>query len=61
MLVPLYIITGIPGFDLLDWLLTLTGLSWFVLTLVGGSKAIQGENWQNPATRAIRLRVLPED
>ena len=61
VLVPLYIITGINGFDALDWLLTMVGLSWFVLTLVGGGKALRGEDWRNPVTSAVKLRVLPDE
>lgn len=61
VLVPFYVIAGIPGFDLLDWLLSLVGLSWFVLTLVGGGKALRGENWNNPVTNAVKLKVLREE
>lgn len=61
VLVPMYIVAGIPGFDLLDWLLSLIGLSWFVLTLVGGGKALRGENWRNPVTSAVKLKALSEE
>ena len=43
-----------------DPVLGLMGLGWFVLTIVGGAKALQGEDWRNPATRAIKLQVLSE-
>lgn len=61
VLVPMYIVAGIPGFDLIDWLLSLVGLSWFVLTLVGGGKALKGETWRNPVTSAVKLKVLSEE
>ena len=35
-------------------------LGWFVLTIVGGAKALQGEDWRNPVTRALKLQVLSE-
>ncbi len=47
-------------FDGSGSILGLMGVAWFVLTIVGGAKALQGEDWRNPATRALRLRVLSE-
>ncbi len=41
-------------------ILGLMGVAWFVLTIVGGAKALQGESWRNPATRALKLQVLSE-
>ena len=41
-------------------ILGLMGVAWFVLTIVGGAKALQGEDWRNPATRALKMRVLNE-
>ncbi|MGI3783942.1 MAG: DUF1707 and DUF4870 domain-containing protein [Janthinobacterium lividum] len=41
-------------------LVSLLGVAWFVLTIVGGAKALQGEDWRNPVTRALRLQVLSE-
>jgi uncharacterized Tic20 family protein len=49
----------IPG-DGFGGVFGLMALSWFVLTIVGGAKALQGEDWRNPATRAIKLQVLSE-
>jgi len=43
-----------------DPVLGVMGLGWFVLTIVGGAKALQGEDWRNPATRVLRMRVLSE-
>jgi hypothetical protein len=36
------------------------GLSWFILTIVGGAKALQGENWRNPVRKVAKLEVLSE-
>jgi uncharacterized Tic20 family protein len=49
----------LPG-DGFGSILGLMGVAWFVLTIVGGAKALQGENWRNPATRALKLHVLSE-
>jgi uncharacterized Tic20 family protein len=48
-----------PG-DVFDPVLGLMALGWFVLTIVGGAKALQGESWRNPVTRALKLQVLSE-
>ena len=60
----LLIATGIvssifPG-DGFDPVFGLMALGWFVLTIVGGAKALQGESWRNPVTRALKLQVLSE-
>ena len=49
----------LPG-DGVGSILGLMGVVWFVLTIVGSAKALQGEDWRNPATRALKLRVLNE-
>jgi hypothetical protein len=36
------------------------GLGWLILTIVGGAKALQGENWKNPVRRVVPLQVLSE-
>ena len=38
----------------------LIGISWVVLTIVGGAKAAQGEVWKSPVPRALKLKVLSE-
>ena len=53
-------VAGITGFDVFEWILPFMGLGWFVLTIVGGAKALQGENWRNPVKTAFKLEVLPE-
>jgi uncharacterized Tic20 family protein len=44
----------------IDWLFPLMGLAWLVLTIVGGAKALQGEDWRNPVKSVLKLEVLPE-
>ena len=29
-------------------------------SIVGGAKALQGEDWRNPVTRVLKLQVLSE-
>lgn len=31
---------------------------WLILTVVGGAKAAQGEDWTNPVTKKARIKVL---
>jgi len=38
----------------------LLALGWFILTVVGGAKALQGEDWKNPVKNVIKLEVLSE-
>ncbi len=60
----LFVATGISSFvlpgDGLGAVFGLMVLGWFALTVVGGAKALQGEDWRNPVTRALRLQVLSE-
>ena len=35
-------------------------LGWVVLTIVGGAKALQGDNWKNPVKSVLKLEVLSE-
>ena len=54
------VITAILPGDGFNSILGLMGVAWFVLTIVGGAKALQGDDWRNPATRALKMRVLSE-
>jgi uncharacterized membrane protein len=54
------ILGGITHWDPLGWIVPLMGLGWFVLTIVGGAKALQGEDWRNPVKSVLKLEVLPE-
>lgn len=49
--------TGLHIFDMLTGLIV---VGWVVLTVVGGAKAAQGENWRNPVRHVVRLQVLSE-
>lgn len=53
------IVTGITD-GATDWMMGLIWVSWFVLTLISGVKAAQGENWQNPVRKVVRWEVLKE-
>lgn len=41
-------------------LMGLMGVAWFVLTLVSGIKASQGENWKNPVRKVVKWELLDE-
>jgi hypothetical protein len=54
------ILGGITGLDFFGWLIPFMGLGWFILTIVGGAKALQGDDWSNPVKSVIKLEVLSE-
>ena len=41
-------------------LMGILGLGWFVLTLVHGIKAAQGEDWTNPVRKVVKWELLNE-
>jgi uncharacterized Tic20 family protein len=45
---------------LINFLVGLGWLAWVTLSIVGGVKAAQGGTWNNPVTKAVKLKVLPE-
>ena len=53
-------LAGITGLDVFSWLLPFMGLGWFILTILGGAKALQGEDWKNPVKNVVKLEVLSE-
>lgn len=54
------IVSAMTNVDVIGWVFPLMALSWLVLTIVGGAKALQGENWRNPVKSVLKLEVLPE-
>jgi uncharacterized membrane protein len=54
------IVGGITGLDLFEWLIPFMFLGWFILTIIGGAKALQGDNWRNPVKTVLKLEVLSE-
>ena len=54
------IVSGVTNLDIFDWLLPFMFLGWFILTVVGGAKALQGDNWKNPVKQVVKLEVLSE-
>jgi uncharacterized Tic20 family protein len=59
-LVLVMIISGVTGLGIFHWILPLMWLGWLVFTIVGGAKALQGEDWTNPVKRVLKLEVLSE-
>lgn len=53
-------IAGITNIDFFGTIAFLIGVAWFVLTIVGGAKAAQGEEFKNPVRRVAKLQVLSE-
>ncbi|WP_460740996.1 DUF1707 domain-containing protein [Mariniluteicoccus endophyticus] len=64
----LYSFGGLVGLGVLDavgpgdmgWAVALGGVAWFVLTLIGGVRASQGEDWTNPVNRLMPWKPLDE-
>ena len=54
------ILAGVTEWDVFGFLLPFMVLGWFVLTIVGGAKALQGENWRNPVRKVAKFEVLSE-
>ncbi|HHV19952.1 MAG TPA: DUF1707 and DUF4870 domain-containing protein [Propionibacterium sp.] len=42
------------------WLLGLAWVAWLALTIIGGVKAAQGEDWTNPVRKVARWEILKE-
>jgi uncharacterized Tic20 family protein len=59
-LITVGIIAGITELSLFEWLIPFMFLGWFILTIVGGAKALQGDNWRNPVKSVVKLEVLSE-
>lgn len=60
LLIAVGIVSAVVPGDGFDPVTGLMALGWFVLTIVGGAKALQGEDWRNPVTRVLKLQVLSE-
>jgi uncharacterized Tic20 family protein len=58
--VSVMVLGGITGLEVFGWMLPLMFVGWLVLTIVGGAKALQGEDWRNPVKSVLKLEVLPE-
>ncbi len=54
------ILAGITGLDVFEWVMPFMFLGWFILTIIGGAKALQGDNWRNPVKSVLKLEVLSE-
>ena len=49
-----------PGWTSFGVLMPLIVLGWLVLTIIGGAKALQGDDWRNPVKSVVKLEVLTE-
>lgn len=54
------IIASITDLGILNMVLGAMWVGWFLLTIVGGAKALQGDDWQNPVTKAVPFKLLDE-
>jgi uncharacterized Tic20 family protein len=54
------IVAGITDWSIFGWILPLMWLGWLVLTIVGGAKALQGDDWRNPVKQVLKIEVLSE-
>jgi hypothetical protein len=54
------IVAGVLQAEHLGMLLPIMVLAWLGFTIVGGAKALQGEDWRNPVQRVIKIEVLKE-
>ena len=59
-LVVVGIVSGVTNSDVIGALAPLIMVGWFVLNIVGGVKALRGEDWRNPVKSVLKLQVLPE-
>ena len=53
-------LSAITSWHIVDVLVGLGWVLWFILTVIGGVKAAQGANWTNPVKKVVKLDVLPE-
>jgi uncharacterized Tic20 family protein len=54
------VLGGITELAIFGWLTSLITIAWFVLTIVGGAKALQGEDWRNPVKQVLKIEALSE-
>lgn len=54
------IAAGITDLTIFELMVPLMFVGWLVLTIVGGAKALQGENWKNPVKHVIKVEALSE-
>jgi uncharacterized membrane protein len=50
-------ITDLRAFDMIGGIMF---FGWLLLTIIGGAKALQGENWRNPVKSVLKLELLSE-
>jgi uncharacterized Tic20 family protein len=56
----LLVLQGVTGLGIFNFLVGLATIGWVVLTVVGGAKALQGDDWTNPAKKVVKIEALTE-
>lgn len=51
---------SITDITLLNVLLGIATVGWVVLTIFGGAKALQGDDWTNPVKKIVKIEALSE-
>jgi uncharacterized Tic20 family protein len=54
------ITAAVTNLDFIAAIIPFMALAWFILTVVGGAKALQGEDWRNPVRHVVKLEALSE-
>lgn len=58
--IALLILQGVTGMGIFNFLVGLAFIGWVVLTVVGGAKALQGDDWTNPVKKVVKIEALSE-
>jgi uncharacterized Tic20 family protein len=58
--IAMFILAGVTELAVFEFLVPVMFVGWFILTIVGGAKALQGEDWKNPVKHVIKLEALSE-
>ncbi|BAK36297.1 hypothetical protein MLP_32830 [Microlunatus phosphovorus NM-1] len=56
----LLILQGVTDFGIFNFLIGIAFIGWVVLTVVGGAKALQGDDWTNPVKKVVKIEALSE-
>jgi uncharacterized Tic20 family protein len=56
----LLVLQGVTGLGIFNFLVGLATIGWVVLTVVGGAKALQGDDWTNPVKKVVKIEALTE-
>jgi purine-cytosine permease-like protein len=56
----LLVLQGVTGLGIFNFLVGLATIGWVVLTVLGGAKALQGDDWTNPVKKVVKVEALTE-